>query len=321
MEEKKKLGKYEIIRRSETGSVFFGADDETKVVIKEFEADKDSSGDENWLPNVAGEKLLVPLEVIKEPPYVYVAYASGGEITLAEYVKLKGRLKENEIIKIMKDVLSGYEELIRSGVVYKNIGPQNIMLDRQDALRTSLFGFGIEEKISHNNGNCSAPEALFNAEPPTPASDIWSIGALVYFMLNASSLPKGNEYSVSLDIGHYCLDFMKICLRSEPSERASLKALKFHPLLQPKERKLVKNKSFPIDKYYTCNCGFKHDVILSCKHSFCVDCIANKKRTSHLDNKGAFSSLVECAYCFVCYGISKSYGSCRCNSVELWVRY
>ena len=301
MKERSVLEKYKIIAKNETGAVFFNLDNKSKFLIKQHHLDGVlNEKDKNRLLNVSGERLLTPLELIKESFCVYAVYKCDPYKTLADYVKKKGKLAEDTVIEIMKQILNGYDELIRNDITHKNIEPQNILVIKEKEVKVLMFGFGIKEIRSLETKNYLAPEVLIDNNPSTSKSDIWSIGAILYFMCNAAPPSEGSKHLNRKDIGYYCVDFMERCFEYEPWRRPTIKGLKLHPFLNKKEEKVS------MDRKYTCNCGFRNEVILSCGHSFCAECIAHKRRTSHFDNKVAFDTLIHCSYCTISFEIGKN---------------
>jgi len=83
----------------------------------------------------------------------------------------------------------------------------------------------------------TAPESL-NTKKYNTASDIWSIGAITYYMLHGK--PPFNiyekhtypqEYVVDKSLNHFCMDFLSWCLQKNPKNRMNFEEIKSHPFV------------------------------------------------------------------------------------------
>lgn len=139
---------------------------------------------------------------------VYIIMELVDGITLGEYISV---LKENNtpckeqlILNIISEVVCGLKYMhIKAGVIYKDLNPNNIMLDNN--FRVKLIDFGLTIEQSEKNDNISgvknntsltqsvspvfegsifysAPEIL-NNDKVTVECDIWALGCIVYEMI------------------------------------------------------------------------------------------------------------------------------------------
>ena len=78
------------------------------------------------------------------------------------------------------------------GVVHADLSPGNILFTRQGRPMVSDLGvatlFGELPEVVHATEGFVAPEVLLG-EPPTPASDVYSLGALAWFGLTGGAPP------------------------------------------------------------------------------------------------------------------------------------
>ena len=139
---------------------------------------------------------------------VYIIMDLVDGITLGEYISV---LKENNtpckeqlILNIISEVVCGLKYMhTKEGVIYKDLNPNNIMLDNN--FRVKLIDFGLTIEQSEKNDNISgvknnssltqsvspvfegsifysAPEIL-NNDKVTVECDIWALGCIVYEMI------------------------------------------------------------------------------------------------------------------------------------------
>ena len=127
-------------------------------------------------------------------------------MSLKELLETEGKLAPHRVAKILRQTLSSLQEAHSFGVLHRDIKPANIMLyehaNRPDQVK--LLDFGIA-KILDDDGSATkltaanavvgtpryiAPELLLD-EPPTPASDIYSLGLVAYELLLARRAVDG----------------------------------------------------------------------------------------------------------------------------------
>lgn len=104
-------------------------------------------------------------------------------------LKKKGRLNEQEALKIMKDIVSGLIHIAEGGFIHRDMKLANIFMNEGKALIAD-FGFakkhrGLPEKERYNVGSplYMSPEAL-KRNIYSIKNDIWSIGIMFYELLH-----------------------------------------------------------------------------------------------------------------------------------------
>jgi serine/threonine protein kinase len=135
--------------------------------------------------------LLRPqhLGIYENMPYLIMMYCAAGSCT-----NRIGKMSEQELWKLIHDVAAGLACLHEHDVVHQDIKPDNILQD--DAGNYLITDFGISTRArstlrksvmsSTNSAGTLAymgPERFSTQPAPTKASDIWSLGAMLYELL------------------------------------------------------------------------------------------------------------------------------------------
>lgn len=148
--------------------------------------------------NLNQANLLKPTHVGQwlNMPYLIMEYCPKGALN-----KQVGKLTEQEVWKVLHDVAAGLAYLHAKEIVHQDIKPDNILLDENGDYRITDFGISTKARttlrrsigaaaVSGGTTAYMAPER-FSANPaPTKASDIWSLGAMV-FELITGDVPFG----------------------------------------------------------------------------------------------------------------------------------
>ncbi|CAL9734896.1 fatty acyl-CoA synthetase and RNA processing-associated kinase 1 [Monosporozyma servazzii] len=140
-------------------------------------------------------------EVLQNSKYIGIVleYASGGEFY--KYIQKKKRLKEQISCKLFAQLISGVNYIHSKGLVHRDLKLENLLLDKNENLIITDFGF-VNEYYSHNEmmeTSCgspcyAAPELVVSNKPyEARKADIWSCGIILFAML-AGYLPWDDDY-------------------------------------------------------------------------------------------------------------------------------
>ncbi len=119
-------------------------------------------------------------------PFLVMDYIDGQ--TLDEYLAEKGKLTEEETIRLLKPVAAALDYAHTQGVVHRDVKPGNVMIRRDGTPFVLDFGIAreIQETMTRVTGKLSSgtlmymsPEQL-NGDAPKPTQDIYSFAAMVY---------------------------------------------------------------------------------------------------------------------------------------------
>ncbi len=115
--------------------------------------------------------------------------------TLTDYIKRKGGLNKQEIVKIFLQVLDAFNLAHRKGIIHRDIKPSNIYLETHRNNNVKILDFGIAKLISSDLSMTStgtqmgsplymSPEQVKDSSHITHLSDIYSLGVVLYHMVS-----------------------------------------------------------------------------------------------------------------------------------------
>lgn len=106
--------------------------------------------------------------------------------TLAELVKAEGRLEPRRVAAIGAQVAAGLLAAHARGTVHRDVKPGNVLVDG-DTAKISDFGIARtegDEQLTRSGLLIGTPlyfsPELARGEEPTPASDVWALGATLH---------------------------------------------------------------------------------------------------------------------------------------------
>ncbi|MGN0235660.1 MAG: serine/threonine protein kinase [Paludibacteraceae bacterium] len=127
-------------------------------------------------------------------PYLLMAYCAQGSL-----VKRIGGMSEESIRKVLHDVASGLAYLHAHDVIHQDIKPDNVLLD--DTSNYVITDFGISARarstlrksvaasVANSDGTIAymGPERFGKEPAPIKASDVWSLGAMLYELMTGDT--------------------------------------------------------------------------------------------------------------------------------------
>ena len=171
--------------------------------------------------------------------------------TLSHWIKKREKITEEEASIILQRILSAIEYLHSKQICHRDIKPNNIMLSRENDLTSiKIIDFGLStqnfDKLLNTN-YCGtyiymAPE-LIEKKLYFISVDIWSIGILMYILLNKGKHPfyiKGDN-------------------KKEIAEKIMKGNIKFYEKISPMARHLISKLLEPNPSWrYTASQAIKH---------------------------------------------------------------
>ncbi|XP_037910317.1 cGMP-dependent protein kinase, isozyme 1 isoform X2 [Hermetia illucens] len=158
----------------------------------------------------------------KDSKYVYMLLEAcmGGEVWTI--LRDRGCFDENTAQFIIGCVLQAFEYLHSRGIIYRDLKPENLMLDERGYVK--LVDFGFAKYIGHSSKTWTfcgtpeyvAPEIILN-KGHDRAVDYWALGILIHELLNGTPPFTANDpmktYNIILK-GIDMVDFPKHMSRS-----------------------------------------------------------------------------------------------------------
>lgn len=208
-----------------------------------------------------GEHVVRVLDVGDLPtgtPYIVMELLEGRD--LADLLKERGRLHPSEAVQYLLQACLGLAEVHASGVVHRDLKPQNLFLtqaiDQSTVLKILDFGVAKEllltletgsgEPITRTNSMLGSPqymspEQVRSARSVGIATDIWALGVVLY-QLVTGKLPFNSPSMVDLltEISEHAPkrprslvpelpadleDTILACLEKDPARRPHVAAL------------------------------------------------------------------------------------------------
>ena len=119
-------------------------------------------------------------------PFLVMDYIDGQ--TLDDYLAEKGKLTEEETVKLLKPVAEALDYAHTQGVVHRDVKPGNVMIRKDGTPFVLDFGIAreIQETMTRVTGKLSSGTLLYmspeqlNGDAPKPAQDIYSFAAMAY---------------------------------------------------------------------------------------------------------------------------------------------
>jgi carbon catabolite-derepressing protein kinase len=137
--------------------------------------------------------IVTVVDVIYHPNVVFVVmeYCSGGE--LFQYLVDHGRLREPQCREIFSAIVGAVSYLHSRGIAHRDLKPENILLT--DQLVPKIADLGLCHLVTPDSlmmtpcgsPHYAAPEVLTGKGYDGRASDIWSLGVVLYVMATATT--------------------------------------------------------------------------------------------------------------------------------------
>jgi predicted Ser/Thr protein kinase len=122
--------------------------------------------------------------VVEGQPWIVMELVQGRSLGAALQ---EGTLSAREAAKVGLEVLGALEAAHAAGILHRDVKPDNVLLGRHD--RVVLTDFGIaqiegETNLTDTGGFVGSPEYIAPervlGQRPGPASDLWSLGVVLY---------------------------------------------------------------------------------------------------------------------------------------------
>lgn len=114
--------------------------------------------------------------------------------------------KDKEKLKIVKQLLCAVKAAHNNEIIHRDINPNNIMIDYNNDVKVIDFGIcKIKEMLNKSTtfflgtDLYSAPEVRQGSNFATPQSDLYSVGAVMYYLFAGNPPPSSADFSDCID--------------------------------------------------------------------------------------------------------------------------
>lgn len=156
--------------------------------------------------------------------YIIEEYIEGD--SLRSYRQNQGNIPESTIIKFTLQIcqLFSYLHNIKNGILYLDLKPENIIIQKEQ-LKLIDFGAAVFLKEAHKRRvtlgtrRYASPEQ-YGLKYLDGRSDIYSLGALMFFLISGIEYESGNIHIIQYHSYSKSLrDLIEKCLKYNPSQR------------------------------------------------------------------------------------------------------
>lgn len=139
--------------------------------------------------------------------YIVMEFVEGQD--LKRIIRSEGQLAPDRALNIAIQICAGIGFAHRAGLVHADVKPQNILVTRDDVVKVTDFGIaqaltdtqpGEKQTVVWGSPHYFAPEQA-RGERPSPASDVYSIGIVLFEMLTGR-LPYTGTNQQELALAH-----------------------------------------------------------------------------------------------------------------------
>jgi serine/threonine protein kinase len=145
------------------------------------------------LVSIRHPNVVVVMEVGEQSghPYMVCEHLGGG--TLRDRLAAQGRLASDEACPLMLDMLAGLQECHERGIVHRDVKPANILLSISGRAKIADLGIAkvwgsVDQTLTQTGSIIGTPQYMspeqVRGEPLTLASDLYSLGVILYEMLS-----------------------------------------------------------------------------------------------------------------------------------------
>ncbi len=203
------IGRYKILKvlgSGSMGSVFLAHDSQLdrQVALKAPRLEHDSTGElsqrlyrEARAAATLNHPNICPIYDVSEHEgtcFIAMGYVSGQP--LAAYVTSKKRQPEREAAKVVRKIALALQEAHAHGILHRDLKPTNIMIDKRGEPIVMDFGVACwfddrtQTRLTQQGALVGtpaymSPEQIEGRTKIGPASDIYSLGVLLYQILTA----------------------------------------------------------------------------------------------------------------------------------------
>ena len=165
----------------------------------------------------------------------------------------RGRLNENHARRIIAEIVLALSWLHERNIVYRDLKPENVVLDGDGHVRLADFGLAKVLKSDHDyltqticgTTAYAAPEML-QSKPYNVSLDLWCLGIFIYHVLSGRTpfnfkgktmeemeeMQRNRQIRYSSSLSLEAVSLIKGLLQIDPFRRSTLEDVKRHPFFR-----------------------------------------------------------------------------------------
>jgi eukaryotic-like serine/threonine-protein kinase len=135
-------------------------------------------------------------------------YISGASLEdlLENYVQKVELMPQADVIRIGRAIASALDYAHKNGVIHRDIKPSNVMISMDDRVILTDFGLALDTAQGtmgevFGTPHYIAPEQALHSAKAVPASDLYSLGIVLYQLLTGF-LPFDDDSATSIALQH-----------------------------------------------------------------------------------------------------------------------
>lgn len=139
--------------------------------------------------------------------FLVMEYVDGSD--LKKYIQDHAPLSNNEVVRIMEEVLSAMTLAHQKGIVHRDLKPQNILLTKSGVVKVTDFGIAVafaETSLTQTNSMLGSVHYLSpeqaRGSKATIQSDIYAMGIMLFEMLTGH-IPYDGDSAVTIALQHF----------------------------------------------------------------------------------------------------------------------
>lgn len=139
--------------------------------------------------------------------FLVMEYVDGSD--LKKYIQDHAPLSNNEVVRVMEEVLSAMTLAHQQGIVHRDLKPQNILLTKDGTVKVTDFGIAVafaETSLTQTNSMLGSVHYLSpeqaRGSKATVQSDIYAMGIMLFEMLTGH-IPYDGDSAVTIALQHF----------------------------------------------------------------------------------------------------------------------
>lgn len=150
---------------------------------------------------------IYDVDETEQQQYIVMEYVQGTD--LKSYIQAHAPLSLELTVSIMNQILSAIELAHKTGIIHRDIKPQNILITKDNEVKITDFGIAIaltDTSITQTNTllgsvHYLSPEQA-RGSSATQKSDIYALGVVLYELITGN-VPFNGESAVSIALKHF----------------------------------------------------------------------------------------------------------------------